>query len=382
MTHHDTPRTPRTDAEHFIDRARTTDHLVDVPGIGAVATAAAILDLADAIRETGQPTVDYAEATVAPDVDECDDCETTGQNCRAHQRTAPRLCDRRWSEMSGAHHECVLLADHDTDRHQCECGAGAYVDEDEDSPRYRGVCPANGCGRPDGHDGDHLAAGPLTLPTMTAKRGGLRYHGQTVETQGSTLDATPFTAVHVDTAPDGVDDSPVVCGHAWPNYIDGDHEHVCAQPDDDEHVWHVCDTCLKITPDVCGAPGLNGTCRREAGHSGLHHDEHGGAYLTEQDTATMTMDDVQSAVLADEVVGSVSPATEPVSSPVQPPNGDADPLWRLRLLAGRARRAAGRAPLPVSRFTLGALVDDLDDNVRQLIESRDKWADAAERPAR
>ncbi|UTN91797.1 hypothetical protein SEA_SAMPSON_59 [Gordonia Phage Sampson] len=55
MTHHDTPRTPRTprtDAEHFINRARTTTHLVDVPGIGAVATAAAILDLADAIRET------------------------------------------------------------------------------------------------------------------------------------------------------------------------------------------------------------------------------------------------------------------------------------------------------------------------------------------
>lgn len=85
--------------------------------------------------------------------------------------TAPRICERRWSEMSGAHHECVLLAGHDTDRHQCECGAGCYDDDDEGSS----VCPADGCGRPDGHDGDHLAAGPLTLPTLTVKRGGIRY---------------------------------------------------------------------------------------------------------------------------------------------------------------------------------------------------------------
>ncbi|AUX81897.1 hypothetical protein FDJ33_gp61 [Gordonia phage Brandonk123] len=40
--------------------------------------------------------------------------------------TAPRICERRWSEMSGAHHECVLLAGHDTD---LGLHADAVVDE-------------------------------------------------------------------------------------------------------------------------------------------------------------------------------------------------------------------------------------------------------------
>ncbi|QDH93545.1 hypothetical protein SEA_VERITY_59 [Gordonia phage Verity] len=156
MTHHDTPHTPRTDAEHFIDRARTTTHLVDLPGIGEVATAAAILDLADAIRETGQPTVDYAEAG------------------------------------------------HETD-HRYDCGVTIEVDDDDDDagpPAPR--CPAEGCGRVDGHEGVHLVADPITLPPITMKRGGIRY------------------------------DAPAV---------------------------------------VCGAPGLNGTCRREPGHGGLHDSE-------------------------------------------------------------------------------------------------------------
>ncbi|QNJ58379.1 hypothetical protein J1763_gp58 [Gordonia phage YorkOnyx] len=30
---------------------------------------------------------------------------------------------------------------------------------------------------------------------------------------------------------------------------------------------------------MCGYPGANGTCRREPGHSGLHHDEYGGVYV-------------------------------------------------------------------------------------------------------
>ncbi|QDH93213.1 hypothetical protein SEA_ZIPP_60 [Gordonia phage Zipp] len=199
MTHHDTPRTPRTDAEHFIDRARTTTHLVDLPGIGEVATAAAILDLADAIRETGQPTVDYAEAG------------------------------------------------HETD-HRYDCGVTIEVDDDDDDagpPAPR--CPAEGCGRVDGHEGVHLVADPITLPPITMKRGGIRY------------------------------DAPAV---------------------------------------VCGVAGVNGTCRREPGHGGLHHDEFVGAYLTGQDTATMTMGDVQAAirddsetieVLADAVVDTDGP---------------------------------------------------------------------------
>ncbi|AYR02779.1 hypothetical protein SEA_FOSTEROUS_60 [Gordonia phage Fosterous] len=58
-------------------------------------------------------------------------------------------------------------------------------DEDEGSS----VCPTNGCGRPDGHDGDHLAAGPLTLPTMTAKRGGLRYHAVIHTSEGGDTSA-------------------------------------------------------------------------------------------------------------------------------------------------------------------------------------------------
>ncbi|URC17676.1 hypothetical protein SEA_TARDUS_61 [Gordonia phage Tardus] len=185
MTHHDTPRTPRTDAEHFINRARTTTHLVDLPGIGEVATAAAILDLADAIRETGQPTVDYAEAG------------------------------------------------HETD-HRYDCGVTIEVDDDDDDagpPAPR--CPAEGCGRVDGHEGVHLVADPITLPPITMKRGGIRY------------------------------DAPAV---------------------------------------VCGVAGVNGTCRREPGHGGLHHDEHGGVYMTGQDTATMTRGDVQSAIREDAVV--------------------------------------------------------------------------------
>ncbi|UQT02076.1 hypothetical protein SEA_CHADMASTERC_59 [Gordonia phage ChadMasterC] len=149
--------------------------------------------------------------------------------------TAPRVCDRRWSEMSGAHHECVLLAGHDTDRHQCECGAGCY-DDDEGSS----VCPADGCGRPDGHDGDHRAGEPLTLPTMTAKRGGLRYRGQTIETQGSTLHATPFVALHTN---EGGDTSALAT-----DVPDGSHEHGSAPaPDRLPPIVRSARTCADLT---------------------------------------------------------------------------------------------------------------------------------------
>ncbi|AYR02439.1 hypothetical protein SEA_AFFECA_56 [Gordonia phage Affeca] len=156
-----------------------------------------------------------------------------------HVVTSPRVCERRWSEMSGAHHECVLLAGHDTDRHQCECGAGCYDDED-DEDEGSSVCPADGCGRPDGHDGDHRAAEPLTLPTLTVKRGGLRYRGQTIETQGSTLHATPFVALHTS---EGGDTSALAT-----DVPDGSHEHGSAPaPDRLPPIVRSARTCADLT---------------------------------------------------------------------------------------------------------------------------------------
>ncbi|AYR02865.1 hypothetical protein J1765_gp57 [Gordonia phage Gaea] len=218
MTDHRTPRrTPRTDADELINRARTTDHLVDIPGIGAVATAAAILDLADAIRE-GIATDDEPDNTPTP---------PEQLLCLAEGRT----------------------------------------------PRGNRVV----CGEQPGHNGPHSAGG------FWWSDGGSGF---------------AFPPGYVAKMPD------VVGG------------------------WHA---VARDVPD------------------GSH------------------------------IAGS-APAPEPVSSPVQPPNGDADPLWRLRLLAGRARRAAGRAPLVPREYELGALVDDLDETVQQLIKSRDNWADAASAP--
>ncbi|WMI33065.1 hypothetical protein SEA_SCHOTTB_54 [Gordonia Phage SchottB] len=145
---------------------------------------------------------------------------------------------------------------------------------------------------------------------------------------------------------------------------------------------------------LCLAEGLTPrgnrvVCGDQAGHNGPHSaggfwwSDDGsvgvcttsGIFATYSDTTAVARDVPDGSHIA----GS-APAPEPVSSPVQPPNGDADPLWRLRLLTGRARRAVGRAPLPPSRYTLGALVDDLDETVQQLIKSRDNWADAASAP--
>ncbi|QNJ58378.1 hypothetical protein J1763_gp57 [Gordonia phage YorkOnyx] len=277
MTDHRTPRrTPRTDADELINRARTTDHLVDIPGIGAVATAAAILDLADAIRESNEPAVTNVDAT-EPDASTYVDVMFDGP---------PGPESGRFIEVENQHRASIRFGEwvefpdgrwalriHRSDVERIKPDV---FDDDDDSDvgPPEPTCDAEGCGRVAGHEGVHLVAEPFTLPPITVQRGGVRYH-------------------HVLHTSEGGDTSAVA----------------------------------RDVPD------------------GSH------------------------------IVGR-APATEPVSSPVQPPNGDADPLWRLRLLTGRARRAVGRVPLPPSRYTLGALVDDLDETVQQLIKSRDNCADA------
>ncbi|AYR02692.1 hypothetical protein J1766_gp56 [Gordonia phage Bizzy] len=311
----DTPRTPRDIAQLLTATIREGARGGDLAAVGAAATAAAILDLADAIRETR--TDDEPDNTPTPPEKLL--CLAEGHTPRGNRvvcaepaghpqqhvaggyqwwddgRPAtstlppgytptmpdvvvdlPVVCGWSWAEpFGGGHHDCGLVEGHGGD-HRCGgCGVTTEVDDDDaDAGPPAPRCPAEGCGRVDGHDGVHLADEPLTMPTLTVKRGGIRYH-------------------HTD---EGGDTS------ALADVPDGSHEHGRA------------------------------------------------------------------------------PAPEPVSSPVQPPNGDADPLWRLRLLVGRTRRAVGVEPLPPSRYTLGALVDDLDERVRQLVKSRDNWADAADKP--
>ncbi|QXN73273.1 hypothetical protein SEA_HANS_56 [Gordonia phage Hans] len=59
---------------------------------------------------------------------------------------------------------------------------------------------------------------------------------------------------------------------------------------------------------------------------------------------------------------------------VQPRDGDSNPAWRLGLLAGLVRREMNIEPLPVE-ITVDELVDDLEANVRELVESRNNWRD-------
>lgn len=59
---------------------------------------------------------------------------------------------------------------------------------------------------------------------------------------------------------------------------------------------------------------------------------------------------------------------------VQPRDGDSNPAWRLGLLAGLVRREMNLEPLPVE-ITVDELVDDLEANVRELVESRNNWRD-------
>ncbi|AYR02951.1 hypothetical protein KNU20_gp58 [Gordonia phage Geodirt] len=135
------------------------------------------------------------------------------------------------------------------------------------------------------HSDRARAAFPGTDSRPTTPR--LRYHGQTVETKGSTLDATPFTAIHVDTISTNTQDP-----------------------------------------------------RRF-----IHHTNEGG------DTSALAAD-----VRGDTIV----PAT-------QPANGTEDPLWRLRLLAGTARRAVNEGPIP-GVITLHDLVQDIAVHLGHLIE--------------
>ncbi|AXQ62762.1 hypothetical protein KNU06_gp56 [Gordonia phage Angelicage] len=256
--------------------------------------------------------------------------------------TAPRICERRWSEMSGAHHE---LAGHDTDRHQCECGAGCYDDDDDGSS----VCPADGCGRPDGHDGDHLAAGPLTLPTLTVKRGGLRYRGQTIETQGSTLHATPFVALHTN---EGGDTSALAT-----DVPDGSHEHGSAPaPDRLPPIVRSARTCADLTTNRKFAEVFM-TCADVI--EDLHRDVTGQRVLMDsyerQITALTQQRDRESELRLAAQQNAVDP----------------DLHENLRRMTNRLRRALGNldigAELPFNdvvsdlRYHLDAIVEELNE---------------------
>ncbi|AXQ62965.1 hypothetical protein SEA_ASHERTHEMAN_58 [Gordonia phage Ashertheman] len=132
----------RTHAEHLIDRARTTTHLVDVPGIGAVATAAAILDLADALRESNQPAGTNAEVNPGCPCDECAEFADTIRPPDEHADTTDqRLCMAEGRTPRGNRVVCSQPRDNHT-RHS----AGGYWWDD------------------DGFSGSTLPPG--TVPTM------------------------------------------------------------------------------------------------------------------------------------------------------------------------------------------------------------------------
>lgn len=240
----DTPRTPRDIAQLLTATIREGARGGDLAAVGAAATAAAILDLADAIREG-------------------------------------------------------IATDNEPDTH------------------YRATCPADGCVLLDGHDGDHS-------PTAPPIRDVLADMGYANRTDEGPAPDEPLLCLAEGHTPRG---NRVVCaepaGHPG-HHIAGGYQwwddgrpatstlppgYVAKMPD-----------VVGDSPVVCGYPGANGTCRREPGHSGLHHDEYGGVYMTGQ------------------IVDSVAPP-----APVEPLGAQVDRLarWIVDNVTGEPSQSEG-----------------------------------------
>ena len=107
-----TDHTPRDTAERLINHSRKA-RPIDLPGIGNVATAAAILDLADAIREAhAPPLVEYAELdeddTPAPEPCTVDGCVLFDGHAGDHSPTRPPIEIPHMTTVRGGpryHHE-------------------------------------------------------------------------------------------------------------------------------------------------------------------------------------------------------------------------------------------------------------------------------------
>ncbi|QDF19482.1 hypothetical protein KNU66_gp60 [Gordonia phage McKinley] len=165
--------------------------------------------------------------------------------------------------------------------------------------KYARDCPAPDCLLAAGHTGDHDTT---DLPDHAV----LQQHADRARAAFPGTYSPPQTYHHVlhtseggDTSalaadvPDGSHEhghapAPASCGHTWKGrntLVDCRGAHTCAQPDTHPNGRHVCSSCGQTTPavDVCGYPGANGVCQRERGHSGVHYDEHGGAWATGSD---------------------------------------------------------------------------------------------------
>ncbi|QKY78414.1 hypothetical protein SEA_BARSTEN_59 [Gordonia Phage Barsten] len=215
----------RTTAETLIDAADPTSPHTRDRTLTDAALVRAVLAVADAIDAHGtrEHVIDHAALQ-----------QNLDRARAAFPGTDQRLCMAEGRTPRGNRVVCSQPRDNHT-RHSA---GGYWWDDDEDEGSS--VCPADGCGRPDGHDGDHRAGEPLTLPTMTAKRGGLRYRGQTIETQGSTLHATPFVALHTN---EGGDTSALAT-----DVPDGSHEHGSAPaPDRLPPIVRSARTCADLT---------------------------------------------------------------------------------------------------------------------------------------
>ncbi|QGJ95838.1 hypothetical protein J1770_gp52 [Gordonia phage EMoore] len=146
----------------------------------------------------------------------------------------------------------------------------------------------------------------------------------------------------------------------------------------------VCGSSTSTEPDADGK-ACTFECGRLDGHDGVHTDgpwvwlgerghEFGLTHLNRDEAQR-----VLSGLVATPHLDARDPkraarlAADTVVTPVQPQD-TRNPAWRLGLLAERVRRAMNIEPLPVE-MTVDALVDDLDENVRELIESRNNWRD-------
>ena len=109
-----TDHTPRDTAERLINHSRKA-RPIDLAGIGNVATAAAILDLADAIREShAPPLVEYAELdeddTPAPEPCTVDGCVLFDGHAGDHSPTRPPIEIPHMTTVRGGprYHHAIL----------------------------------------------------------------------------------------------------------------------------------------------------------------------------------------------------------------------------------------------------------------------------------
>lgn len=197
------------------------------------------------------------------------------------------------------------------------------------------------------------------------------------------LDGGPYTPDAGKTMTTVVDPDTVTAGPFAAITVDHD---VDPEPEPEFCTSH---TRSDPTPD--GKQALV-SCNRVANHAGLHMDgswvwsgEPGHEYaLTNLDSGGDVRD-------LPDVVRHMSPAdaNTVVANMTATPHIDArdpkraerldhtSPVWRLRALAGNVRRAMSLEPLPIE-MTVDQLLDDLETNVDELIDSRDNWRSEAE----